>query len=196
MIGAGGYGAIFDAKINPYNKNYFACLSDMGGAYFSFDKGQTFTRQNILGTLYALQYDTSTPGVVWLAGSGVYKSIDNGQTFEMVFPQECDVEYSYRNYENMNYWLCDKYDSSSNFFYPSTLQMKSLTINENSNGNNAIFANDIITTSEGIFIITSGLAPDESTALYRWNSDTKSFDNIKLPEQIQCVRDICYSEKK
>ncbi len=136
MIGAGGYGAIFDAKVNPYNKNYFACLSDMGGAYFSFDKGQTFTRQNILGTLYALQYDTSTPGVVWLAGSGVYKSIDNGQTFEMVFPQECDVEYSYRNYENMNYWLCDKYDSSSDFFYPSTLQMKSLTINENSNGNN------------------------------------------------------------
>ncbi len=70
MIGIGGYGTIFDAKISPFDSDCFGCISDMGGAYFSYDHGKIFSRQNILGTLYDLQFDNSNESVVWLAGSG------------------------------------------------------------------------------------------------------------------------------
>ncbi len=41
----------------------------------------------------------------------------------------------------MNYWLCDNYDSNSLYHYSNTLQIKSIAINENSNGNNVFVCN-------------------------------------------------------
>jgi len=131
IIGSGGYGAIFNAQIDPFDENCFAFTCDMGSAYFSYDGGKSFDRHNFQGTCYDLRFDETTEGVVWVVGSGVHKSTDHGKTFQMVFPREEDVVSAGHNYENGNYWIFD-----SEKVYPSQYQVWSMCINRKSEGKN------------------------------------------------------------
>ncbi len=129
-LGCGGYGAVFNAKIDPFNGEYFGATCDMGGVYFTFDGGESWMRHNVRGTVYCLEYDPCTEGVVWAAGSGVYKSTDHGKTLEIVFPKESDITSLGNNYENANYWIYTDKQSD----YAPQYQIWSMAINRKSGG--------------------------------------------------------------
>lgn len=160
VIGSGGYGAIFNSQIDPYNEDCYAFACDMGSLYFSYDAGKSFTRHNMQGPLIDLRFDDTTEGVVWAVGSGVYKSVDHGKSFEMVFPKAADITSQGHNYENGNWWMF-----SENSDYPSQYQVWSVCINRKSGGNNVfvavrknpcIFGNEILKCDLGIFAVTGG----------------------------------------
>jgi len=135
VIGSGGYGAVLNAQIDPFDENCYAFSCDMGGVYFSYDAGNSFSRHNFQGVIFDMKFDETSEGVVWSVGSGVYKSKDHGKTFEMVFPKASDVFSAGHNYENGNYWIY-----ADNSDYPSSYQIWSVCINRKSGGNNVYVA--------------------------------------------------------
>lgn len=135
VIGSGGYGAIFNAQIDPFDENCYAFTCDMGSVYFSYDAGKTFSRHNIKGPCYDMRFDETVEGLVWAVGSGVYKSVDHGRTFEMVFPKAADVTSEGNNYENGNWWMF-----ATDSDYPSQYQVWSVGINCKSEGKNVYVA--------------------------------------------------------
>lgn len=135
VIGSGGYGAVLNAKIDPFDEDCYAFTCDMGSAYFSYDAGESFSRHNFQGTCYDLRFDETANGVVWVVGSGVYKSTDHGKSFSMVFPKASEVTSAGHNYENGNYWIFDEQG-----VYPSQYQVWSMCINRKSGGKNVYVA--------------------------------------------------------
>lgn len=130
VLGAGGYGALFDGAIDPFEQHTLAARCDMGSIYMSYNEGQSWMRHNINGTILSLEFDPSTEGVIWAGGSGVYKSVDHGRNFELVYPSPSEITSMGNNYENGNYWI---YSSSD---YIGSYQVWSIGINRNSGGKN------------------------------------------------------------
>ncbi len=137
VIGAGGYGALFDGAIDPFDERTLAARCDMGGVYISHDAGESWFRHNINGTLLTMRFDPSTEGVIWAAGSGIYKSVDHGNTFDLVYPAPSDITSQGNNYENGNYWIF------SNSDYEASYQVWGLGINRKSGGKNVYAAQRI-----------------------------------------------------
>lgn len=135
VVGSGGYGAIFNAQIDPFDEDCYGFTCDMGSVYFSYDAGKSFIRHNIKGTCYDLRFDETVDGLVWVVGSGVYKSTDHGKSFKMVFPKEEDVTSAGNNYENGNYWIF-----AENSDYTPQFQVWSMAINRKSGGKNVYVA--------------------------------------------------------
>lgn len=90
-IGIGGGGALFFPAISPHNPNEMYVISDMGGIYISHNKGQDWNRENLYGTVYSGAYDPNREGTIYAGGSGLYRSTDNGDSFELVFPRKDDI---------------------------------------------------------------------------------------------------------
>ncbi len=134
VIGAGGYGALFDAAIDPFEENTLAARCDMGGIYMSYDAGQSWSRHNINGTVLTMRFDPSTEGVIWAGGSGIYKSVDHGKSFELVYPAPDSITSQGNNLENGNYWIFSDSD------YEASYQVWSIGINRNSGGKNVYAA--------------------------------------------------------
>ncbi len=134
VIGSGGYGAVFDAAIDPFNEHIIAARCDMGGIYMSYDEGESWTRHNINGTVLTLKFDPSTEGVIWGGGSGVYKSVDHGKTFQLVYPAPESITSMGNNFENSNYWIFSDSD------YDASYQVWSIGVNRNSGGKNVYAA--------------------------------------------------------
>lgn len=163
-IGSGGYGATTYATIDPFNENNLVFSCDMGGLYVSFDKGENYIRHNINGSIYTIAFDPTVEGVLWAAGSGVYKSLDHGKTITRVFPSLDDTTSEGNNYDNGNNWIYSSTD------YKSSYQIWSLCINRKSNGNNVYVAQRV--NDDGIYIYqtTNGLDFSYFTKLpYEYN---------------------------
>lgn len=137
VMGAGGYGAVFDAAIDPFDEHTIAARCDMGGIYMSYDEGKSWMRHNISGTFLSLKFDPSTEGVIWGGGSGVYKSEDHGKTFRIVYPTPESITSMGNNFENSNQWIFSDSD------YQAAYQVWSMAINRNSGGKNVYAAQRI-----------------------------------------------------
>ncbi len=63
----------------------------MGGIYISHNQGIKWERKNLYGTVISASYDPNREGVIYAGGSGLYRSNDNGNTFELIFPKKDDI---------------------------------------------------------------------------------------------------------
>ncbi len=90
-LGIGGGGALFFPAISPHDSNEMLVVSDMGGIYISHNKGENWSRENLYGTVYAATYDPNRRGVIYAGGSGLYRSNNNGESFELIFPKKNDI---------------------------------------------------------------------------------------------------------
>lgn len=140
VIGAGGYGAVFGAQIDPFDSDCYSYYCDMGSLYFSYDSGESWQRHNIKGTVLTLMFDPSTEGVVWAGGSGVYKSVDHGRTIKRVFPDSEEVFSEGHNYENANQWIYAKDEEGNWSDYLPQYQIWGLAVNRASQGKNVFAA--------------------------------------------------------
>lgn len=134
VIGAGGYGALFDAAIDPFDEHTIAARCDMGCIYISHNDGESWYRHNINGTVLTMRFDPTTEGVIWAGGSGVYKSTDHGRTFNIVYPSPESITSQGNNLENGNYWIFSDED------YDASYQVWGLAINRKSGGKNVFAA--------------------------------------------------------
>ncbi len=107
-IGIGGGGAFMNAMIDPTDPNVYYATCDMGGLYYSHNKGTTWERKEARAVFF--QSHMADNGVVFAGGCGLYASADKGETLELIYPK--DVKYNVsRCGWNENLMLADGYDN-------------------------------------------------------------------------------------
>ena len=128
-LGIGGGGLLCNPAISPFDGNTMAVIPDMGGIYISHNAGLDWTRKNLQGLTVKAHFDPNREGVVYAGGSGLYKSADNGETFQLIFPREEKIlERRNSDETTMEYLFND-----SN--YPTYKQVKDILVNPNDSDN-------------------------------------------------------------
>lgn len=93
-IGMSGHGAAFDVTISPHDTKTLIADCDMGAVYTSHDAGKTWTIHNCGGRVWDIQADPSTPGTFYAAGSGLWKTADNGDSWQLLWPDPAKVDHT------------------------------------------------------------------------------------------------------
>jgi photosystem II stability/assembly factor-like uncharacterized protein len=86
ILGAGGGGSFFSPAISPHDPNVMMITCDMTDTYITYDAGKSWTMLNIDGRVDAITFDPNNAGVIYVGSCAVYKSTDNGKTWNMFFP--------------------------------------------------------------------------------------------------------------
>lgn len=85
-ISIGGGGGLFTPMIDPTNPDRYYATCDMGGLYYSYDRGQSWNRStDAIGWLR--RACIADNGDVFAGGYGLYASTDHGKTLELIYPK-------------------------------------------------------------------------------------------------------------
>lgn len=159
-LGIGGGGAVFTPKISPFNANNIAVSVDMGGVYISHNAGEKWSRKNLDGQVLTAYFDPTQENVFYAGGSGLYRSSDNGDNFELFFPRKDDLTASLNNGENNMRYL---YTRSG--LYPTDKVVKDVLVNPKDSNN--------------VFILMfSGGGTGLAGEIYRTEDNGESFEKI------------------
>ncbi|KAH0786320.1 glycosyl hydrolase family protein [Histomonas meleagridis] len=120
VVGNGGGGVLRYGVISPHDSNQMAVTSDMGGFYYSHNGGESWNFHGIIGTTGRISYHPKLPGVLYATSSGIFKSYNNGDTLEMIYPpQECiekhNAKYEYNVYLMYMNESCDNTYNTGSF---------------------------------------------------------------------------------
>jgi len=86
VIGPGGGGAMFHPTISPIDPQTVLLGCDMSGAYITHDGGQHWRMFNLLGAARDFAFDPLDRKVMYALTVGLWRSVDEGVTWEMVLP--------------------------------------------------------------------------------------------------------------
>ena len=109
VMGIGGGGSFYAPMIDPNNDDILYIVSEMGGIYYSHDRGESWNRTYKRGVFYTNHISSNS--TLFLGGSGLYVSFDKGKTLELIHPKNVTYEIS-RNGWNENIMLGDHYHYS------------------------------------------------------------------------------------
>ena len=108
-IGIGGGGSFHTPMIDPNDDNILYTTSDMGGLYYSHNRGKSWKRSYKRGVFHATHI--SSNGTLFLGGFGLYVSFDKGKTLELIHPKNLTFQISRCGW-NENVILGDYYHYS------------------------------------------------------------------------------------
>lgn len=91
VVGPGGGGAMYNATINPHDAKEVLVSCDMTGAYISHDSGQSWRMFNLRGTVQFFAFDPVRPHTIYAGTSGLWRSTDDGVTWNLLWPKPSTV---------------------------------------------------------------------------------------------------------
>ena len=94
--------------IDPTDSNRFYATCDMGGLYYSYDRGTTWNRTESYGWLTRAYI--SENGTVFAGGYGLYVSKDHGKSLELIYPKNVKYRVSRCGW-NENLMLADDFNN-------------------------------------------------------------------------------------
>lgn len=174
-------------------------------------------------TCYDLEFDPKKPNVVYsiwsskqtapyapnasyLTAKGAFGiSYDGGNSWcfksivenDLIIPYRMEIDYQkdkkiiYIASENRGIFV--SYDNGESFQEFNAGIPYSYAIGEN---NPCIFANEIISTKHGLYVITgAGASYKKDLGFYHYNEELLQFESIPLPKNIAAIRDIVYSSQ-
>ena len=86
VLGPGGGGAMFNPTISPHDPNTVLVSCDMTGSYITHDRGQSWRMFNLRGVTRFFVFDPVDPTVIYAQGIGLWRSIDSGESWKLVYP--------------------------------------------------------------------------------------------------------------
>lgn len=86
IIGPGGGGAMFHPTISPHDANTVLIACDMTGSYITHDGGKTWRMFNLRGVVDFLVFDPKDPKTMYAHATALWRSTDNGETWNLVYP--------------------------------------------------------------------------------------------------------------
>lgn len=128
-LGIGGGGMLFEPSISPFDENTMIVIPDMGGIYVSHNAGVDWTRKNLQGATIKASFDPNREGVVYAGGTGLYRSTDNGDTFNLIFPKEEEIIERRNSDETSMQYLF------TNTNYSTYKQVKDILVNPDNSDN-------------------------------------------------------------
>ena len=91
ITGPGGGGAMYHVTINPMDRKEVLLSCDMTGAYISHDSGHHWRMFNLRGSIRFFVFDPVQRGTIYAATDVLWRSTDNGKTWQMVSPRPSTV---------------------------------------------------------------------------------------------------------
>src|SRR5215813_936648 len=91
IIGPGGGGAMFHPTISPHDANTVLVNCDMTGGYITHDGGKSWRMFNLRGVVQFYVFDPKLPQRIYAYATGLWRSDDNGETWNLVYPQSSTV---------------------------------------------------------------------------------------------------------
>lgn len=91
IVGPGGGGAMFHVTINPKDPNEVLLSCDMTGSYISHDGGHHWRMFNLRGSVHFFAFAPSRPGTIYAATDVLWRSVDDGRTWSLVWPRPSAV---------------------------------------------------------------------------------------------------------
>ena len=85
-IGPGGGGAMFHPTISPHDPNLVLVSCDMTGSYITHDGGKSWRMFNLRGVVQFFVFDPSDKNVIYAQANGLWRSQDQGGTWNLVYP--------------------------------------------------------------------------------------------------------------
>lgn len=128
-LGIGGGGLLLNPSISPFDENTMIVIPDIGGIYVSHNTGIDWKRKNLQGLVQKAYFDPNRENIVYAGGTGLYRSTDNGDAFNLIFPKEEEI------IERRN---CDEVSMQylfTNTNYPTYKQVKDILVNPNDSNN-------------------------------------------------------------
>ncbi|HSU58645.1 MAG TPA: hypothetical protein VLI55_04970 [Bryobacteraceae bacterium] len=91
IIGPGGGGAMFNPTVSPHDENTVLVSCDMTGAYITHDGGRSWRMFNLRGTVRFFAFDPVNPKTLYAYVTGLWRSTDDGETWNLVYPKPSAV---------------------------------------------------------------------------------------------------------
>ena len=92
VIGPGGGGAMFNPTISPLDPNTVLVSCDMTGSYITHDGGHTWRMFNLRGVVNFFAFDPADPKTMYAHATGLWRSTDDGERWELVYPSPAAVK--------------------------------------------------------------------------------------------------------
>jgi photosystem II stability/assembly factor-like uncharacterized protein len=92
ITGPGGGGAMYHVTINPQHPKEVLLSCDMTGAYISHDGGHHWRMFNLRGSVRFFVFDPVRQGTIYAATDVLWRSRDDGKTWQMVWPRPSTVQ--------------------------------------------------------------------------------------------------------
>src|SRR5262245_31586389 len=92
IVGPGGGGAMFHPTVSPHDIDTVLVSCDMTGAYISHDGGKSWRMFNLRGVVEFFAFDPNDKNVIYAQATGLWRSSDNGETWELVYPKPSSVK--------------------------------------------------------------------------------------------------------
>lgn len=87
ILGPGGGGCVHLLTINPQRPETLLVSCDMTAGYISHDSGRSWREFNLKSRQYAYAFDPSNPDVIYAGSSSLFRSVDNGRSWRLLFPR-------------------------------------------------------------------------------------------------------------
>ena len=105
VIGPGGGGTMMYPSVSRGNPHDILFASDMSGAYISHDSGSSWRMYNLGGVVRSVIFDPNNPRTYYARisagylgkGRGLWRSVDAGDTWKLVYPDPAIVTGVFQN---------------------------------------------------------------------------------------------------
>ncbi|MGP8271720.1 MAG: hypothetical protein ACLQLH_16775 [Terracidiphilus sp.] len=91
VVGPGGGGSMFNPAISPHDPNEVLVRCDMTGAFITHNAGQTWRMFNLRGAIRFFAFDPLRPRVMYAANHALWRSMDDGESWNLVWPKPSTV---------------------------------------------------------------------------------------------------------
>src|SRR5262245_15734751 len=92
IVGPGGGGAMFHPSVSPHDLDTVLVSCDMTGAYITHDGGKSWRMFNLRGVVEFFVFDPKDGKVIYAQATGLWRSSDNGESWNLVYPKSSTVK--------------------------------------------------------------------------------------------------------
>ena len=93
MLGPGAGGAMFNPAIDPFDANHMMITCDMSGIYITHDAGKQWQQRNMGSASSFLAFDAGRQGTAYSCSTGLFRTRDGGDKWELIFPSKQDAKH-------------------------------------------------------------------------------------------------------
>ena len=91
-IGPGGGGHVYVPTISPHDSDHIFVSCDMTSSFVTENGGESWRMFNLRGVVEFYVFDPKDENVVYAQSSSLYRSIDRGKTWRLLYPQASAIK--------------------------------------------------------------------------------------------------------